>query len=138
MSSKLAVVILSPGNSLVCAGDQQDLICSLTDPGSSLLAWTFAPATIFMDLSHRAIDTVSVNEYSPLMINSTSFIFSRLSANGIFPLVSRLLIAPLTIGLNGIVINCTDVLMMETASTTIHVLNRPKNSMLDNCLLWQN
>ena len=125
MSSKLAVVILSPsGNSHVCAGDQLELICSLTDPGSSLLAWIFAPATIFMDLSHRAIDTVSVNEYSPLMINSTSFTFSRLSANGIFPLVSRLLIAPLTIGLNGIVINCTDVLMMETATAIIHVLNR--------------
>ena len=138
MSSKLAVVLLSPsGNSHVCAGDQLELICSLTDPGSSLLEWTFAPATVFMDL-YRAIDTNSVNEYPPWMINSTSFTFSRLSASGIFPLVSRLLITPLTIGLNGIVINCTDVLMMKTASTTIHVLNRPKNSMLDNCLLWQN
>ena len=117
---------ISPsGNSLVCAGDQLELICSLTDPGSSLLAWTFAPATIFMDF-YQAIDANSLNDETS-MINSTSFTFSRISARGIMPLVSRLTIDPLTIGLNGIMINCTDVSMMETASTTIHVLNRPNN-----------
>ena len=87
MSSKLAVVILSPsGNSRVCAGDQLELTCSLTDPGSSLLEWTFALDTFFMDL-YRAIDTKSVNdhEYPSWIINSISFTFSRLSANGIFP-----------------------------------------------------
>ena len=121
----MAVVILSPGNSLVCAGGQLELICSLTDPDSDLLEWTFAPATIFMDF-HRAINAKTVNDNPPLMINSTSFTFSRISGNDIFPpkLVSRLLIDPITIGLNEIEINCTDVSMMETATVIVYVINR--------------
>ena len=114
---------ISPsGNSLVCAGDQLELICSLTDPGSSLLAWTFAPATIFMDL-YRAIDANSLNDETSV-INSTSFTFSRISARGHLPLVSKLMINPLTTSFNGTVINCTDVSMMETATAIVHVVNR--------------
>ena len=108
---------LSPsGNSLVCAGDQLELICSLNDPGSSLLEWTFAPATIFMDLQ-RAADA-STSDDTFVMINSTLFTFSRISPRGNLSLVSRLLITPLTTGLNGIVINCTNVSRMETALAT--------------------
>ena len=105
----------------MCAGDQLELICSLNDPGSSLLEWTFAPATIFMDLQ-RATDA-STSDDTPVMINSTLFTFSRISPRGNLPLVSRLLINPITTGLNGIVINCTDVSTMETASATIYVVN---------------
>ena len=124
MSSKLAVVILSPsGNSHVCAGDQLELICSLTDPGSSLLEWTFTPATVFMDL-YRAIDVYSQNDAVTAVINSTLFTFSRISARGIMPLASRITIDPLTTGLNGSVINCSDLITMETASATIiYVIN---------------
>ena len=39
------------------------------------------------------------------------------------PLVSRSLIDPVTTDLNGTVINCTDVLTMETASVTIYVIS---------------
>ena len=107
----------------MCDGDQLELICSLTDPGSSLLAWTFAPATIFMGL-FRAIDAHSLNDDTPWMINSTLFSFSRISARDNLPLVSRLTIDPLTTGLNGIMINCTDVSMREIASTVVYVMNR--------------
>ena len=110
---------MSPsGNLFVCAGDQLELICSLTDPGSSLLEWIFAPATIFMDLQ-RAADA-STSDDTFVMINSTLFTFSRISPRGHLPLVSRLLI---TTGLNGIVINCTDISTMETASATIYAVN---------------
>ena len=126
MSSKSTVVTISPsGNSLVCAGDQLELTCSLTDPGSSLLEWTFAPSTIFMDLTHRAIDANSESDKTPsVMINSTLFTFSVISPRAYLPLVSTLTINPLTTGLNGIVINCTDVSMMKTATAIVHVMNR--------------
>ena len=114
---KGGVTISPSGNSFVCGGDQLELTCTITDPGSTLLEWTF------MGL-HRAIEAYSPND-DISVINSTLFTFSRISARGYLPLVSRLLINPLTTGLNGTVVNCTDVLMMEIASTTIHVLNRP-------------
>ena len=47
-------VAISPGNPLVCDGDQLELTCTITDPGRSLLEWTLTPAIIFMGL-HRAI-----------------------------------------------------------------------------------
>ena len=124
MSSKLVVVIISStGNSLVCVGDMLELICSLSNPDSNLLEWTFTPALIFAN-SERAIDANSPNNDTPVMINSTLFTFSRISARGHLPLVSKLMINPLTTGLNGIMINCTDVSMMETATAIVHVVNR--------------
>ena len=118
-----AITISPSGDLFLCSGDQLELTCCLTDPGSSFLEWTFAPATIFMGL-RRAIDVNSASNHPPLVINSTLFTFSRISARDIFPLVSRALIDPLTIGLNGIVINCTDASMMETATAIVHVMNR--------------
>ena len=122
MSSKLVVVTISPaGISLVCDGDLLELTCSLTDPGSSLLVWSFVPAITSMDL-YRAIDDNSVSD-EICVINSTLFTFSRISARGHLPLVSRLIIDSLTTGLNGTVINyCTDVTTMETASATVYVI----------------
>ena len=131
VSSLLAIikgaVTISPENSLACDGDQLELTCTITDPGSSLLEWTFAPATIFMGL-HRAIDVNSPSDQT-FMINSTLFTLSIISARGNLLLVSRLLIDPLTTDLNRTVVNCTDVLIMETASAFIHVLNRIKDGI---------
>ena len=108
----------------MCSGDQLELTCSLTDPDSNLLEWILTPATIFMDLL-RAIDTYSPSDETAV-INSTLFItFSRISARGNLPLVSRLTIDPVTTDLNGIVVYCTDVSStMETATAIVYVMNR--------------
>ena len=55
---KGAVTISPSGTSLVCDRDQLELICMVTDPGSSLLEWTFTSISIFMGL-HRAIEAIS-------------------------------------------------------------------------------
>ena len=113
----------------MCDGDQLELTCTITDPGSSLLEWTLTPTTIFVDL-YRAIEASTPNDQtSYIMINSTKFTFSRISAQNESPLVSRLLINPITSGLNGTVVNCMDVLMMETTSTTVYILNRLNYAM---------
>lgn len=121
----IGTVTLSPsGDSLVCSGDQLNLTCSLT--GSNLLEWTFAPDTIFMRPGlYRAIDA-DVPKFSDdfAVIGSSRFTFSKSSARGNLPLVSTLLIDPVTNDLNGIMINCTDVSSMESATSIVYVVNR--------------
>ena len=122
-------VTITPGISFqVCDGDQLELICTVNDSESNVLEWTFAPATIFMG-QHRAIENMGDQTFSIITINSTKFTFSRISAQKESPLVSRLLIIPVTAGLNETVVNCTDVIAMETASAIVYVLNRLTDSM---------
>ena len=55
-------------------------------------------------------------------IGSTTFLYSRSSAEDNIPLVSKLSISPVSKDLNGTVVNCTDV-TTYTVSTMITVLN---------------
>ena len=126
------VTISPPGNSLVCDGDRLKLICTITDPGSSLLAWTLTLTTIL----YRGIAASTASDQTThWMINSTLFTFSRISAQNEWPLVSKLLISPVTTGLNGTVVNCTAVPVMETASTTVYISNRLHNGMSINTMI---
>ena len=74
---------------------------------------------------------------SDLEVNSITFIFSRISAAGSLPLISRLVINPVSDGLNGIEVNCTDALASNSASTYIRVINESTvtRSKLINYLL---
>ena len=111
---------------MVCSGDQLNLTCSLT--GSNILEWTFAPATIFMGL-YRAIEAnTPKNSDDSSVIGSSRFTFSKSSARGNLPLVSTLLIDPVTIDLNGIMINCTDIFSLESATSIVYVVNRQSES----------
>ena len=123
-----AVTISPSGISFrVCDGDQLELMCIISDPGSNL-EWTIAPATIFTGQS-RAIDAQGDQlQTLSFIINSTKFTFSRISTKDEFPLVSRLLISPVTTGLNETAVNCKDVIAMETVSAIFYVFNRPSDS----------
>ena len=64
---------------------------------------------------------------SSWVVNSTLLNTTRVSHQGMLPLVSRLLINPVTIGLNGTQVNCTEVHSDTTmsnvmASTIINVI----------------
>ena len=74
--------------------------------------------------------TVSRNSRDPNprpiegIINSTTFTFTRTSAEDLLPLISTLSINSASIGLNGTVIHCMDVINpMTSASTTIQIIN---------------
>ena len=117
-----AVTLSPPGNSFnVCNGDQLELICSLTGHESSLMEWVFTPEIIYMGL-FRALDA-NGQIPSSFTINSTQFAFSRISPRNHKPLISKLLISPLTADLNGTVVNCTDVIRMESATAIVYVRN---------------
>ena len=59
----------------------------------------------------------------PRMANSTTFTFSRLSAQDVSPLISRMIISPVSEGLNGVQVNCEDVETAESATTMIRIVD---------------
>ena len=61
---------------------------------------------------------------SNLTVNSTVFNFSRISAHNSMPVMSRLVISPVSNGLDGTVVNCVDVDAAEVSSTTVIIGDR--------------
>ena len=109
----------------VCNGDQLELTCTLTDSGSfSLLVWNVTlisddattPSVSFI----RVISSSSPsNQRAQIVVNYTSLVFSRISAQNSFPFVSRLLISPVSSRVDGTEVNCLDAFTSESSSTTV-------------------
>jgi hypothetical protein len=59
-----------------------------------------------------------------LIINSMVFNFSRISAHNSMPVMSRLVISPVSNSLNGTVMNCVDLDTGKVSSTTVIVGER--------------
>ena len=69
-----------------------------------------------IDLSPEPIDRI---------INSTTFTFSRTSAEDVSPLISTLSIDSVSIDLNGTVVNCMDANNLTASnSTTIQIISK--------------
>ena len=107
----------------MCSGDELELTCTIT---GELLQWRFSvirgndtAATHFS----RTITSTGLAMLN-LTVNSTVFNFSRISAHNSMPLMSRLVISPVSNGLNGTVMNCVDVHTREVSSTTIIIGER--------------
>ena len=59
------------------------------------------------------------NAMFQLVVNSTMFNFSRISAEGSLPVMSKVAIGPVTGSLNGTVMNCIDSDTSSSTATTI-------------------
>lgn len=100
----------------------------ITDPGTGNLAILRWNATLIPELNttspvsyDRTISsTAPTDQNAQIMGNSTNFTFSRVSAQNDFPLVSRLLISPITNGLN---VQCRDELTLESSAVGVNVTN---------------
>ena len=118
-----AVLISPPGMVSVCNGDELDLTCTITGP---ILVWSFnlIPESATSPVRYElAISFSSPSDQTLyLMVNSTKFTISRVSAQSTSPLVSRLLINPVSNYLNETVVNCTDI-TSETTSIMIFIIN---------------
>ena len=112
-------VILSPsGVAPVCIGNQLELMCTVT---GDLLQWRFSVfrgnETSATEFTRTLTSTSSV--MANLTVNSILFHFLRISTDDSMPLMSRLVISPVSNRLNGTVMNCEDVHGAEVSSTTI-------------------
>ena len=94
--------MLPSEEAVICQGEQLELICT-TYTNESFLKWTSLlqneQGKVQMYSRYISLMDVSQQE-SSMVVNSTSFNASRVSHQGMSPLVSRLLINPVTIGLN--------------------------------------
>ena len=112
---------------MVCEGEELLLTCSTN---VSIILWSTSPlqneqeqVLTFM----RFISSVGPSQQaSDMMVNLTFFNVSRVSGRDESPLVSRLVINPVSVGFNGTRVNCTEQAMNSentaVASTTVYVL----------------
>ena len=107
----------------VCqAGEQLELTCSTP---SILHTWrlTANPESgAVINVPPRTVSSIGSTgvESGSLIINSTIQIsFSRLSREGSLPLISRMIISPVSEVLNGTLVNCMDTIASVSAITTI-------------------
>ena len=118
---------------MVCEGEELSLTCS-TDV--SIILWSISPlqneqgqVLTFM----RFISSVGVFQQASyiMTMNSTFFNVSRVSGRDESPLVSRLVINPVSVGMNGTRVNCTERAVNNentaVASTTIVILYEPRS-----------
>ena len=128
---------------VICQGEQLELTCTTN---ATFLRWILS-----LQIEHGTVQTYSryisltdvTQQASSWVVNSTSFNVSRVSHQGKPPLVSRLLIDPVTIDLNGTKVNCTEVdttmnnpdIAMVMASTIINVIGEGcKHKQLNHML----
>ena len=74
---------------------------------------------------------------SRLEVNSTIFKFLRTSAENSLPVMSKLVISPVSNGLNGTMINCENLDTAEVSSTTVAVIvgDSCRGSLHSQCII---
>ena len=107
----------------MCSGDQLELTCTIT---GDLLQWRFR---VFRGNETDPIDfrrTISPTSAEMLQFTADSLVFNflRISAYDSMPVISTLVISPVSRRINGTVVNCDNVGASEVSSTTIIVGER--------------
>ena len=70
------------------------------------------------------IESSDNNQMKQREMDSTTFIFTRISTLGVSPLITTLSIDSVSIGFNGTVVRCSDVVNSTTsASTMIYIIS---------------
>ena len=122
----IGAVTLSPsGVAPVCSGNALNLTCITT---GRFLEWSFSLITENPTALMRYTKILQNSGQNHLqtfeeIIESTTFLYSRISAENVLPVMSMLSINPVKDGLNGVMINCTDVTTSHLESTIINVVN---------------
>ena len=109
---------------LVChIGDPLQLTCTAS---AEFIRWSILQVndqgTLEEPTTSVQINSRDDNQVAERVVNSSTFVFTRTSAEGASPLVSILSIDSVSIGLNGTVVNCSDIANpMTSVSTTIYI-----------------
>ena len=119
------MIISPPGIAGVCSGDRLELMCTTT---GEFLQWRFS---VTRGVNDRITITRTIQAAVPagdamfqFVVNSTVFNFSRTSAEGGLPVISKVVIGPVSSSLNGTMMNCIDLGTASSTATTIIVGER--------------
>ena len=115
---------VSPLRDSVCNGSQFEVSCATNE---TFLRWEFSVITSEsggtpMTFMRTVSSFGPSSDIEPLTVNSTLFMFSRTSTQDDLPLTFRLLIDPVTVNLNGTVLNCVEVATTEKLATSINII----------------
>ena len=105
-------------------GDPLELTCTTTT--GIFHRWEF---TVFPEnVTHTTAPITSIGTSGvppPLTISTSLFTFSRLSGQNSSPLISRMVVSPVSGGLNGTVVNCFESASStdSVATTTIQIID---------------
>ena len=117
---------ISPsGVAPVClVGDQLELTCSSSSGIEHRWEFTVFPENVTYTPRPITFLGASGIPTSPLTISTSTITFSRLSGQGSLPLVSRIVVSPVSSGLNGTVVNCFEgsTSTDSVAATTIYII----------------
>ena len=118
-------MILTPSKeaAVLCEGEELELIYTSNE---TFLQWSWSlqiePDKV-LEYSRFISSTDASQQVDSFSVNSTSFHISRVSHQGRLPLVSRLLISPVSLKVNAVTIaNCTEVGADGMASITINMV----------------
>ena len=120
-----AGLILTPSEetAVLCEGEELELICTSNE---TFLQWSWSlqfEHGKVLEYSRFSSSTDASQLMNSFSVNSTSFNVSRVSNQGRSPLVSRLLITPVSLKVNAVIIaNCTEVQGDGMASITINMV----------------
>ena len=126
-----AALISPSGDVLVCRGaNYLELTCTVTT--ETLLQWSLLLVNNegISRIYTRHITSIDMSQQmSQLTVNSSVFHFSRTSLQGDLPLTSSLITNSISLGLEGTVINCTEVgITMNSSSIVIHIVQQNPGS----------
>ena len=107
----------------MCQGDQLELTCTNTGMYLELSVSLIHEGEITARRYSRILTFFDAGYTRLIVVNSTVFNFSIISARYSLPLISRLYISSVSDNLSGIEVTCTDIETSETASTLINVIN---------------
>ena len=113
----------SPVTPVCQAGDQLELTCNTTDINHR---WEFSILPENMTITTTPITAFGASGIPrPLRIGTSTITFSRLSGQNQSPLVSRVVISPVSSGLNGTVVKCVEGIDStdSVATTTIRIID---------------
>ena len=75
------------------------------------------------------------NQMIPMTVDSVMFTFIKNSAPGATPLVSTLSVDSVSIGLNGTIVNCSDLSdSMTSAATTIQIIDTSQSEFINDII----
>ncbi len=108
----------------VCqAGDQLELMCTTTSGTDHRWEFTVFPENV--SYTRRPVSSTGVSGIptTPLSIGTSMITFLRLSGQNVLPLISRIIIDPVSSTLNGTVVNCFELATNLVATTTIQIID---------------
>ena len=127
ISLNAGMVTLSPMMvaPVCCVGDPLQLTCTAT---VEFISWSVfqinEQGTLEMEINDELVNSIDEHQMAHTVVNSSTFTFSRISAQGAAPLISTLSIDSVNIGLNGTVVQCSDVVNTTvSALTTIQIID---------------